>query len=158
MAQTWKKHQADGGITLLSATLPPPTFLLSLNEGKGEPCSHHYWLLSKAKSVQKDTAERCSTAAAAPPAWTHAERRQISQAAIGLCPRLLCGPGLTLTFNRDTCFPWIFARPFQLPLSLRHEWFMLLAFLHRPRWGVENWICPNSHTCTYSRTHAKSNS
>lgn len=37
---------------------------------------------------------------------------------------------------------------------LCHEWFILLAFLHRPQRGVENWMCPDSHTCTHSRTHA----
>lgn len=94
------------------------------------------------------------------PAWTHAEQQQISKAAI--MPTSSVWTKANFEFQQSST-PAFYE--FYLSISassLRREWFMLLAFLffyfiflHRPRWGVENWICPNSHAGTHSCTHAK---
>lgn len=53
-----------------------------------------------------------------------------------------------LIFN--TCFPRLCSSI--SAACLCHEWFIPLAFLYSPQWGVENWICPDSHTCTHTHT------
>lgn len=69
----------------------------------------------------------------------------------------ICVSSTLLTFISNTCFCWISLVHFSSlspPWMIHTSVFFFFPSATHPQCGVENWICPNSHTCAHSGTQA----